>query len=175
MDRRQLDIIKAFLSTKQEPGEYDAINALTSFNGLEKEDELTYQKILQHYQSLVKLEGYELTGLVEQFCSINRKVVELALQGEPDMGYVVDHGGKYERYTHDKEGWEQWSNKYPMAQRWVTVSQPAYDEQQACALLYFDAYFYDSTFGVDGIGSLHLFKLKAGKLEPLASEVVWMT
>jgi hypothetical protein len=130
--------------------------------GTEKDLERRRQRILDD----LRVEGLDLTPLLDALVDVNRTPVRLHMTSDRGNGYLMDHTGEYRRGS-----WHAFYKDHPDSLGVAEVSRPIYDEKTGILLIY--VCLHRGTRA--GRGSLFAFKYEGGILKKLAEAELWIS
>lgn len=133
-----------------------------------KEAGLTKDYLLKN----IKIEGCDISLLIDRLIERNKKPVRLTLKSSPEKGYVVDYEGKYKKYFEkDGGGWEKWYKENPKAHGSTHVSLPVYDSKSNIVLVYVGTQVH----WLAGCGFVIAYRYEDGKLVELCRVKMWVS
>lgn len=170
--------VKKFFDELRRSGEmdyppYTVVAPQTSFGHLDPNDHREVERRKKYIQENLKIEGYELSGLIDLLFERNKESVRLSIKASRGNGYVIDYEGERDKYFKNKDGggWKKWYKDHPTALGFTHVSLPVYDPETGIVLVY-EGTMSGPLFGSGGIIA---YKYESGQLKQIGYVRLWVS
>lgn len=174
-DGKQLDdnsILSLVLTRSYDDGGFTVVASETALSHGNLNDPTEAKGTKGYLLKNIKIEGCDVSALIDRLIERNKKSVRLTLKSSPEKGYAVDYEGKYKRYFEkDGGGWEKWYKENPRAHGLTEVSLPVYDPKSDIVLVYVGTQGH----WLAGSGFVIAYRYEDSKLVELCRVMMWIS
>ena len=131
------------------------------------------KEIIKEYaKKQLKIEGYDIAGILNDLINKNNKPVPLYLRPEPPNIFIIDSENYYrDFFKKNPLAWEKFHRENPKIYGLTSVSRPAYDKKNGIVLIYIDIV----TNGMSGFGIIYTYKYDGKALKELGQIGLWVS
>lgn len=151
-------------------GGYTVVLPETYFDHFDLSDQEEIQSTKAYIKEHLKIEGYDMAPLLDEFFKMNKESISLNLKSSTKKGYFIDYDGTYQSYLKNGGGgWQKWYEENPKAYGLTKISRPVYDSDNGIVLIY-----RGTTAGMlAGSGYIVAYKYEGNGMKELGHVMLW--
>ena len=165
-----LKLLSLILRREADDGKFFIVRRQTRFSHIDFKNKDEVKKRKDYIRKNLNIPDYDISDLLDQLFEINKSSFNLNIELDKAKGYIIDSIGKFDAYFEKNGGgWDKLYKDNPKALGITSVSVPAYDKENGIILVYRGTQRHWRA----GAGLIVAYKFKDGKVEQIASVVLW--